>query len=237
MPAAQIAVVDAGGVAVWRIGRAPDPWAWVDHQYSGRNRWDDADGVFRTVYAGDSLYGCFVEVLAYARPDLGADDTDLLSGITEDPEDAAEFPVPTPGSIPREWIGGRLVGAARLTGPFADVRVSETVSALRPTFLQLALDLDYPDFDAAALKSAQPRDLTQQVADRLYALTTNEGAPVVDGVRFASRHGDELTMWAIFERPGDDPSSAHLHGTYARVVDIDDPDLTRAMELHNLVWR
>ncbi|MFA4895119.1 MULTISPECIES: hypothetical protein [unclassified Microbacterium] len=44
-------------------------------------------------------------------------------------------------------------------------------------------------------------------------------------------------MWAIFERPGDDPSSAHLHGTYARVVDIDDPDLTRAMELHNLVWR
>jgi hypothetical protein len=238
MAAVGLDVVDASGAVVWRVGRAPQTWAWGDRQYSGQNRWDDAQGVFRTVYAGDSLYGCFVEVLAYARPDLDAGGADMLLGIDEDPRDAEEFPVPAHGSIPREWIGGRLVGAAVLTGTYADVRTSGTIATLRPTLLRVALELGFADFDAAALKSAQPRELTQKVAHHLYALTSETGDSIVDGVRFASRHGDELTMWAIFERPGDEPWSRHITKTSTQVVvDVDDVDLLRAMSLHGLVWR
>ncbi|MBO1740939.1 RES domain-containing protein [Leifsonia sp. TF02-11] len=232
-----ISVVDAAGRTVWRVGRAPDPWAWIDRQYAGHQRWDDAGGIFRTVYAGDSLYSCFVEVLAYSRPDIEPDGSDLLAGIVEDPEDAAVFPTRAAGSIPRDWIGGRMVTTARLTGPYADVRTSDTIAALRPGFLRLALQLGYPDFDAAALKSADPRELTQRVASFLYALTDDQGGTVVDGVRFGSRHGDELSMWAIFERPGDEPASHHLMQTTAHLVDVDDPDLHRAMILHRLSWR
>lgn len=232
-----VPVVRAADAPVWRVGRAPDPWAWVDRQYAGHNRWDDADGVFRTVYAGDSLYACYVEVLAYARPDLDTDGSGLLDGVTEDPEDAAAYPVPAAGTIPQEWIEARMIGTAELSAPCADVRAADTIAALRPVFLRLAHALGYPDFDTAALKSAYPRELTQRIATYLYALTDDTGKTRVDGVRFASRHGDELTMCAIFERPGDEPSSHHLRNVTTRIVRTNEPDLARAMDLHGLTWR
>ncbi|RDV43407.1 RES domain-containing protein [Leifsonia sp. ku-ls] len=237
MPAAEVAVVEAADRIVWRVGRAPDPWAWVDRQYAGRQRWDDVGGTFRTIYAGDSLYACCVEVLAYSRPDVEQDGSELLAGIVEDPEDAREFPVPLAGSIPRDWITCRMATRARLAGRYADVRSADTISALRPHFLRLALRLGYPDFDASALKSADPRELTQQVASYIYALPDDQGSTLVDGVRFASRHGDELTMWAVFERPGDDPASRHIERIEAHLMDLGDPALQRAMALHRLTWR
>jgi len=237
MPGRGIHIVEANGVTVWRVGRAPDPWSWVDPHYAGHNRWDDADGQFRTIYAADSLYTCYVEVLAFARPDVNADGSMLLDEIEEEPADAAEFPVPRPGLIPRDWISCRMIGIARLDGSFADVRNSETIATLRPTFLELALDLGYSDFDAASLKSAHPRTLTQRVAGYLYTLGGVDASPLIDGVRFASRHGDEMTMWAIFERPGDEPASRRLRQGPSRLVTPADPELTRAMTLHNLTWR
>lgn len=104
MPQPHITVVDAADAPVWHVGRAPDPWAWTDWRYAGNQRWDDVDGVFRTIYAADSLYACYVEVLAYARPDMDPGDADLLAGITEDTEDAAEYPSPPAGVIPTDWI-------------------------------------------------------------------------------------------------------------------------------------
>ena len=76
-----IVALDAAQTTVWRLG----PWRWVDKEYAFTNRWDDIDRVFRTVYAGDSRYACFVEVLAYARPDR-VGDVDVVDavGIVED---------------------------------------------------------------------------------------------------------------------------------------------------------
>lgn len=228
---------DAAGTTVWRIGRAPDPWAWTDPRYAGGNRWDDANGVFRTVYAGDSLYACYVEVLAYARPDREPDGRDLLDAVEEDPEDAATFPTPQAGTLPRDWISARMVGSASLVGAYVDVRESSTIAALRPTFLDLALRLGFADFDAAAVKSAYPRDLTQHIATHVYALTRPNGQGSADGVHFASRHGDDLTLWAVFERPGDEPASHNLSDVATRLVDPAESDLRRAMALHGLKWK
>lgn len=230
-------VVDAGKAHVWRVGRAPDPMAFTDHQFAGNNRWDDCDKVFRTVYVGDSLYGCFVEVLAYARPDLNEDGSDPLAVIVEDPRDALEYPVPTAGALDPAWTLAKMVGEVLLSGSFVDVRMSDTIAALRERFVRFALALGFDDFDAAALKRADPRDLTQAVAHHLYTLVDADEETYVDGVRFASRHGDELTMWAVFERPGDDDVSARFERIEStRLVEADEPDLVRAMELHNLTW-
>lgn len=233
----ELQLVEVRGVPVWRVGRAPDPWAWIDHQWAGNARWDDPFVSFRTIYAADSLFACFVELLAFARPDRNDDGSELLSGIAEDPEDAAAFPVPAAGTIERAWIRGRMVGTAALSGRYVDVRNSATIASLRPKYLELALSLGFDDFDAAALKAAYPRRLTQELTVDFNGMTRPDGSPSVAGVRFGSRHGDELGMWAIYERPGDDPSSRLLSHPEARLVDEGDPDLERAMRLHGLVWR
>ena len=117
------------GQEVWRIGFWPAPWAWPEWRYAGGHRWDDAHGVFRTVYAGDTRYACFVEVLAFARPALAVE-SDYLD-IEEDLEDARKYPSPAPGSIPADWLANRPITSAQLTGRYCDVTRSETIAALR----------------------------------------------------------------------------------------------------------
>lgn len=50
MAAPELQLVEAGGATIWRVGRAPDPWAWIDPRYAGNARWDDPDVAFRTTY-------------------------------------------------------------------------------------------------------------------------------------------------------------------------------------------
>ena len=191
------------GTLVWRVGYRPDPWAWVGWEWAleGRfpGRWDDAEGNFRTVYAGSSLLGCLLELLADFRADPLLEDD--LGQIAEDPEDAAAFPTVPPGLIDPAWLATRTGATARLTGRFCAVTTARSLAALHPAFIGPTLRLGLKDFDAAALKDARARALTQQLASHLYAATT------LDGVVFTSRHGDDLTLWAVFERPGDGPIS------------------------------
>lgn len=226
----------AENLTVYRIGRAPDPWMFSEPRYSGNNRWDDRDGNFRTTYAGDDKFSCYVEILASLRPDTGAAG-ELLEGILEDPIDAREFPTPTAGGVPKAWLQCRMWAKATLTGRFVDVTAAATISHLRPRFLGLAKSLGFPDFDSAALKLAHPRELTQRVASRLYATRArNTGQASVSGVRFASRHGDDLKLWAIFEHPADTGASGCLSQASSGLIEVDDPELRRAFHHHGLTW-
>lgn len=89
---------------------------------------------------------------------------------------------------------------------------SRSIAVLHPYFVGMALSLGLLDLDAAALKDARPRRLTQAVAAWIYETTD------LDGVTFASRHGDDLRLWAIFERPGDPHISPKL--THASSEDL-----------------
>ena len=135
------------------------------------------------------------------------------------------------GEVPREWLEPRAATRAELSGHYCAVTASQTIAALYPNFIAIALSLGLADFDAAALKDARPRQLTQGVAALLYETTT------VDGVTFNSRHGDELRLWAVFERPGDPPTSPKLGRT--QVVDIhhDAAAIKEAFEILKLKWR
>jgi RES domain len=219
---------------LWRVGRYPRPWAWVPWEFSGGNRWDDVERTFRTAYAAESAFACFVELLATYRPDprLVAD----MAAIHVDHFDAVTHPTSSAGQVPLSWLNAHVVSSAVVTGVFCDVTAAATIAALRPQFLPLTRSLGMADFDAAALKSARPRELTQRVASHIYQLAYDGADELFTGVRFASRHGDELALWAIFERPGDEPWSNHISIQSEDMILSAGGDLQRARELHGLRW-
>lgn len=219
---------------LWRVGRRPDPWAWVPWEYAGSNRWDDIHGVFRSIYAAESPYACYVELLAQFRPD--PDLVFAMSAIVVDPADQDGHPTARAGEVPRAWIEDHLLTSALVAGVFCDVTTAPTIAALRPHFTGTAAALGLSDFDAAALKSARPRTLTQEVASHIYRLRRTSRGALFDGVRFGSRHGDELPLWAIFERPGDEPRSALVTVQTEAEIDPSGPELSRALALHGLSW-
>ncbi len=218
---------------VWRIGFRPDPWAWSGWEWAtnGRfpGRWDDLHGNFRTVYAGSSLEGCLLEVLAGFRRDarLAAE----LDEIVEDDEDAVLHPTVPPGQVPREWLDARAATSADLAGAYCAVTDSVSIAALYPYFIGMALSLGLADFDAAALKDARPRELTQAIAAWIYENTD------FDGVTFTSRHGDDLQLWAIFERPGDGHVSPKVQHRRSEDLHHDSDAVRHAFRMLGLNWK
>lgn len=99
-------------VAVYRVGYLPEPWNWTPWEYAdnGRfdGRWDDPEGVWRTLYVGSSPLACYLEVLARFRPDpsLAAD----LAAIGED----EEYPTLAAGELPMSWCDGRVAVKAHI---------------------------------------------------------------------------------------------------------------------------
>lgn len=228
----QLVVVDANET-VWRVGFKPEPWAWSGWEWAGSDgrfdgRWDDSQGNFRTVYAGSTLLACLIEVLAGFRPDptlaVGMDN------IVEDDEDAAIRPTVLAGEISYSWLEPRSAASASITGRFCAVTAAESIAALRDQFVALAHLLGLHDFDAAALKDARARALTQSVATHLHAATD------LDGVTFASRHGDDLALWAVFERAGDPSISHTLDAIEHHSLSPENPDLQMALDMLGLAW-
>lgn len=233
MAAPQLTSTAAGGARVWRLGFRPEPWAWSGWEWStdGRfpGRWDDLHGNFRTVYAGSSLLACLLEVLAGFR--LDARIAAELDEIVEDEEDAVLHPTVPPGQVPREWLDARAASSAELAGAYCAVTGSRSIATLYSHFIGVALGLGLADFDAAALKDARPRRLTQAIASWIYEHTD------LDGVAFASRHGDELQLWAIFERPGDGVISPRLRGSMPEELDHDSDAVRHSFAMLGLTWR
>lgn len=234
-PASQpprLVLIDAAE-PVWRVGFKPEPWAWAGWQWAGADgrfhgRWDDRQGNFRTVYAGSTLLACLLEVLAGFRPDPTL--VLELGDIVEDEQDAAMHPTAPAGQIPYTWLEPRSAASATLTGRFCAVTAADSIATLRPHFIAAAHLLSLHDFDAAALKDGRPRALTQSVATFLHATTD------VDGVKFASRHGDDLTLWAVFERATDPATSHTLSAIKHHTLTPEHPDLEEALRLLGLHW-
>lgn len=232
MVSAELTAAEAGG-RVWRVGFRPEPWAWSGWEWAtdGRfpGRWDDLHGNFRTLYAGSSLLACLLEVLAHFRRDarLGLE----LDEILEDDEDKVLHPTIAPGQVPREWLEVRTAASAELSGRYCAVTASGSVAALYPHFIGLALSLGLADLDAAALKDARPRRLTQAVAAWLYEMTD------LDGVIFSSRHGDDLQLWAIFERPDDPSITPNVRDVIVDELQYDSSEINEAFRLLGLQWK
>jgi hypothetical protein len=215
------------------VGFRPDPWAWADRRYATDNgrfkgRWDDQFGKFRTIYTGDSLYGCLVKVLASLRPKRSVDD--LVMAIEDEDNQDARYPDYPAGTINYSWLDERAAGHARQNGRYYYVTHSNSVAALRRQFDPAAFEISAADFDVSLLKDSAPRVLTRTIARWLFDNST------VDGVEFRSRHGDDLRMWAVFERHEDDTTSRHLTERGLVSLSPESPDLVRALQLHGIHW-
>lgn len=227
-----LVIVAAPQEPVWRVGYRPEPLAWSgwEHATDGRfhGRWDDPHGTFRTLYLGESLLACLLEVLAFARKDKHL--ATALAEIDENPEDAREHPTADPGTLDPAWLGPRCAASAVLSGRYCRVSAADTVATLYPRFIGDALDAGYDDFDAGLLKNGAARAITQAVSAHLYL---QEG---IDGIEFASRHGDELDLWCLYEQPHDSQISSHLLRLNEVTLTVDTPELQQALDMLGLHW-
>ena len=208
---------------VYRVARRPDPWRppdWADvgDDLTFGNRFDDAEGRFRVLYAASSPLACYLETLArYRRPPEAEQLLSVLSSIKNAPDDYTP-----PATVPASWLPTRSLGMALLTKRrFANVYSSEWLAYIRRNLEPMfsVRRTDGQDFDLALLLS-QRRALTRRIATLVYHLG-------YDGIYYQSRHGADLFNWALFE-PFELASQTVLD------LHTGDPDLLEALKRLNL---
>jgi hypothetical protein len=119
------------------------------------------------------------------------------------------------------------MGSATLDASFCDIGHSDSLAHLRVALAARLLHYRLDDLDAGDIRARAPRRLTQEIGRYVFERSV-DGAPVFSGIRYASRLGDELTNWAIFEP----------HEPRHRDVDeiaLDDADLVAVLSAYNLV--
>jgi hypothetical protein len=231
------ATTDPG--TVWRIGYAPNPWAWSDWKYADDNglfngRWDDQHGRFRTIYTAESLLGCFLEVLAQLRPDPNL--TLELDFIADDDNAEVLYPTTPAGVVGYEWLEEREWATGVQTGTYCFVTTSESVATLAQTGVFARFGVVAPDIGTDVLKDPHTRPLTRTIARMIYDVRHEDKTSAFDGVEFRSRHGNELRMWAMFERGTDEDARVHVKPHSAGPVDPDNSDLLAAFTRLGLRW-
>jgi hypothetical protein len=144
------------------------------------------------------------------------------------------YPTVRAGELPRAWCESRLMCSAEVSGRFVLVGRYETLPTLRQQFLPTAKECGLPDLDAAAIRDSKHRRLTQAMSAWVYTLTTPDGEPTT-GIQFDSRHGDQLTLWAIYERSASTPCPPKVTNySEPQGITEHDPELTEAMRVHHL---
>lgn len=69
----------------------------------------------------------------------------------------------------------------------------------------------------------------------LWTLKYPDGTDFCDGIQFRSRHGDDLLLWAIYERDTDNEISSHISDIQLADLDPATPELRKAMALLGLI--
>jgi hypothetical protein len=220
------------GARLYRVGRAPDPWAWPDWSNAAADgtfgsRWDDPASAYRVLYAASSRLGAFVEVLARFRPDPR-----VRSGLAEIEGGDGRFLAP--GSLDASWLARRRLGEATVAGRFADVGHSASLAQIRRDLAGRVVHYGLPDLDASTIRLAAPRRFTQEVSRYVYERTARGGRRAFDGISYLSRLGDEFRNWAIFEPATEAAARAVARRPAVREIAPDDPDLRRALEIHGV---
>lgn len=127
-------------------------------------------------------------MLARFRPDPAT--VSALEAIDGDTDDHG-YPTIGPGVVTADWRKRRMIGCGQLTGMFFVPALTKSLAALRKAFMSRAAELGVPDVDAAAVRLAQPRALTQEISQWAYKAQFDTPPGRFDGVQFQSRHSDD----------------------------------------------
>ena len=212
-----------------------DPWQFATDSGLFDGRWDDQLGQFRTLYTSDSLVGCFLELLAKLQ--LKREVQAEIDEVEDDDGSVSQHTEGGPGEVGYRWLEGRAFGTAYETGRYAFITHSLSIAALKARYPFGRYGIALSDVDTGMLKDAYDRVLTRSIARWIYDLQGDDVGELVDGVEFRSRHGDEIRMWAVFERSDDDQHSRHIapQEEPVRVTD-ETPELLEAMRRLGLRW-
>jgi len=213
---------------LFRVGRAPDPWAWPPWEFAGQdgtfgNRWDDRQGNYRVLYASSRLEGCFLETLSRFRPD-----PHVLAELAAIKGPEATSP---PGVLPRSWLEARVIGEASVFGTFANVGSAASLAYLHKRLASRLVHYGIGELDGAAIRRTAPRAFTQEISSHIYARADARGRPLFSGIAYLSRFGDDYQNWAIFERLAGVPA---IERPTVRDIDVDGRELRAALALLGL---
>lgn len=205
---------------IYRIGRWPNPWLppdWAHAHLDGTfgNRFDDPQAYYRVIYASTQRLSCFLEVLARFRPDPA-----LAAELAEIEGEDDFTPI---GTVPIAWLANRVIGVAHAEGQFGDLFSDAWIAHLRRELAPFALSLGMADVDVAMLRSARPRQLTQQAS----LIVFRQGC---DGIFYRSRFDNAIENWAIFE-------PFPLRDATAGPMAIWDPDLVEGLKQLGIAMR
>lgn len=189
-----------------RISHKPEPMAFPDGKYCGKERFDDPSLVprYRVLYTGERR-ACFFETLAKFR-------ANRLKGLAS-------------SGITPEWFDSRRIGMLTLdlsSGPqrWLDLRSAAMYDAFDPEFEHILLARGIDRFDASTATD-DDRELSQAIGK--WAFTNG-----YHGIKYMSRRHPVELCWAIFEGT---PIIVRDAGTE---IDRTDPDLLEVVGLWNL---
>lgn len=154
---------------------------------------------YRIVYIGTDPAACFAETLSVFQPTPGI--RSRLVSSTVVPGETATVAA-RPGWIPARWRQERMLSHTVLdpTSRFVDLWDALALDYLREAMAAALPALGFDDIDLSAISDATPpsRQLTRMCPLHLHSLTTPDGLPAFDGIRYRSRWGDQWECWAIF---------------------------------------
>lgn len=221
------ALVELPAEGIWRIGRAPDPFAWrhPDPVHTGEagsgNRFDSFHGNFGVVYFATNPEACYAETLARFRPL-----TRLGDLVRTEWRNAGWM---EPGSVAADWRDSRILIRARIVDalPFVDITHSDTLLAVRED-IRVASWLEsfgVGDVDLATV-IGHDRRVTRLIA-QWAAEHLDDDRPSYSGIRYMSRLGAQYECWAVFE-------GSSIEELERRPVLKSDADLTCVAERYRL---
>jgi len=130
---------------VRRVGFKPEPWAWAGWEWATggqvHGRWDDAAGLFRTVYAAPRCRpACLRSSRASART---APCSRLSTTSPRTRRTPALHPTATAGQVPYSWLARRAAAAAQPTGSFCAVTTAASTPRSAPRSSAKPCDWDW----------------------------------------------------------------------------------------------
>jgi hypothetical protein len=202
----------------------PTDWKYRRPDGTFDKRWDDPKSEFRVTYASESRLGAYLETCASFRPNL---ELEAQLARIKGGEDAG-FTTPPPGFVPREWREKRVIGQAIATGKWAIVGHSRSLSWLRREMAADALQLGVREVDGSSIRLTAPRGFTQRISRRLWECRAEDAQPMLDGIRYLSKYGDDVANYGRYEDRG------AVNPGRSQAIAADDADLIRAASLLRL---
>src|SRR5262249_2418745 len=152
---------------LYRIGRKPDPLAWLPWEFAGSGRFDDPGGPagrYRVLYAAEDPLGAFVESLYTFRPS-----NELLAAAARLPPGDPQAVSPPLGAVPPGWCDKRLLASFDLSParPPLAIRQPDIREMIRRALAADLAALGLSDLDNSDLLSGR-REVSQRIGRWAY---------------------------------------------------------------------